>query len=117
MSGGTTHSYTDTLTFSVIYDGTNKISPGFSDTEGDFAVDVNKLEEIQCDSTVGSLGHPTYVDCELGEAYKIDNGTFISLNRVIDLGSDLPVLVPGENEITFDNTYTSVEIIPHWWVV
>lgn len=117
VSGGTTHSYTDTLTFSVIYDGTNKISPGFSDTEGDFAVDVNKLEEIQCDSTVGSLGHPTYVDCELGEAYKIDNGTFISLNRVIDLGSDLPVLVPGENEITFDNTYTSVEIIPHWWVV
>ena len=66
---------------------------------------------------MSTLGNPTYIDCELGEVYKIENGSLISLNRLTDLGSNLPVLSPGENEITFDNTFTSVEIIPHWWVV
>lgn len=68
-------------------------------------------------STVSNLGNPTYIDCELGEVYKVESGSYISLNRLTDLGSNLPVLSPGENEITYDNTFTSVEIIPHWWVV
>lgn len=67
------------------------------------------------DSTQSLLGHPTYVDCDLGECYKIESGEYISLNGKIALGSDLPELASGENEITFDNTITELKIIPRWW--
>ena len=63
------------------------------------------------------LGNPTYIDCDLGEAYRIDNGEIISLNRHIDLGSDLPKLAPGANIISFDNTVTDLKIVPRWWKV
>ncbi len=63
------------------------------------------------------LGHPTIVDCEIGEAYKVVDGEYVSLNRYIDLGSDIPVLKSGSNEITFDNTMTSVQIKPNWWTL
>lgn len=68
-------------------------------------------------STISLLGHPTYVDCDLGEAYKIDGDTLITLNHKIDLGSDLPTLAPGQNRITFDNTITDLKIRPRWWKV
>lgn len=66
-------------------------------------------------STMSSLGHPTYIDCEIGEAYKYEDGEYISLNPYIDLGSDLPALAAGENEITFDNTISSLKVVPRWW--
>lgn len=68
-------------------------------------------------STASPLGNPTYIDCDLGEAYKIEDGEFLSLNKYIDLGSDLPVLAVGSSEITFDNTITEVKITPRWWKV
>lgn len=69
------------------------------------------------DSTQYVLGHPTYIDCDLGEAYKEMDGQTISLNRYIDLGSDLPVLAPGTNRVTFENTITELKIIPRWWIL
>lgn len=66
-------------------------------------------------SSALALGNPTYIDCDLGEAYMIQNDEYISLNRYIDLGSDLPVLKPGSNTVTFDNTFTSVKVVPRWW--
>lgn len=69
------------------------------------------------DSTVSIMGHPTYIDCELGEAYKIEDGEMISLNKAIVFGSDLPTLAPGSNPITFDNTITDLKITPRWWRV
>lgn len=63
-----------------------------------------------------SLGH-AYIDCDLGEAYKIESGGAISLNRYIDLGSDLPKLAIGANEITYDNTITELKVAPRWWKV
>ena len=72
-------------------------------------------QHVIAQSTVQMLGHPTYVDCELGEAYKIESGELIPLNRYIELGSDLPKLSAGDNEITYDSTITSVLITPKWW--
>lgn len=72
-------------------------------------------QHVIAQSTVQMLGHPTYVDCELGEAYKIESGELIPLNRYIELGSDLPKLKSGDNEITYDSTTTSVLITPKWW--
>jgi phage-related protein len=66
---------------------------------------------------MSALGHPTYVDCEIGEAYKIENDEFISLNRYIDLGSKVPVLKGGSNIITFDSTVTSLKVAPRWWIL
>ena len=63
------------------------------------------------------LGHPTYVDCDLGECYVVDSGTVISLNQHIDLGSQLPTLATGENEVTYDDTITQLDIQPRWWKV
>ena len=68
-------------------------------------------------STVSMIGNPTYIDCDLGEAYKIESGSIISLNAYIDLGSQLPTLSAGSNEITFDNTVTDLKITPRWWKI
>ncbi len=69
------------------------------------------------DSTVSALGNPTYIDCEIGEAYMIKNGDIVSCNQAVALGSDLPKLAPGANTITFDNTVTELKIHPRWWRV
>lgn len=76
-----------------------------------------KVKSFIVDSTVSILGHPTYIDCELGECYRIENGTVISLNRYIDLGSDLPKIAPGGNVFTIDNTITELKVVPKWWKV
>ena len=69
-------------------------------------------------STLSVLGDPTYIDCDLGEAYKYnDNDEIISLNAYIDLGSQLPVLAPGSNDIEYDYSITSLKIQPRWWKV
>ena len=77
----------------------------------------NASAEVIADSSVGILGKPTYIDCDLGEVYKMENDTLVSLNRYIDLGSELPVLAPGVNGVTYDNTITSLKIAPRWWKV
>lgn len=63
------------------------------------------------------MGHPTYIDCDLGEAYKVEDGAVVSLNQYIDLGSKLPTLAGGSNEITYDNTITDLKLIPRWWKI
>lgn len=68
-------------------------------------------------STVPILGHPTYIDTDAGEAYKIENGERISLNSKIAFGSNLPKLAPGNNEFTLDNTITELKIVPGWWIL
>lgn len=82
-----------------------------------FAADTSHCNGVYAYSTVNVLGNPTYIDCELGEAYKIENGSYISLNNHIDLGSDLPKLASGNNTIAKDNTITELKITPRWWKV
>ena len=80
---------------------------------------------LTCVSTASVLGHPTYIDCDLGEAYKYELDdedmpildTMSSLNRYIDLGSDLPVFKSGANVVNFDDTITSLKVVPRWWKV
>lgn len=77
----------------------------------------NASAEVIADSSVGILGSPTYIDCDLGEVYKFEDDSYVSLNKYIDLGSKLPTLAVGKTEITFDNTITSLEVVPNWWKV
>lgn len=60
---------------------------------------------------------PIFIDCDLGEAYTNEGGVYRSLNQYIDLGSELPTLGVGVNEVTFDNTITELKITPRWWKV
>lgn len=77
----------------------------------------NASAEVIADSSVGILGNPTYIDCDLGEVYKDEGGSIVSLNRYIDLGSKLPTLAVGDTEITFDNTITELKVVSRWWKV
>ena len=75
------------------------------------------MSAVTANSTVNRLGNPTYLDCETGEAYKIVNNDYISLNSFVAVGADLPVLAPGSNTVTYDNTVTELKITPRWWKI
>ena len=111
---GTTQAYTA----SISYDGAETISfkQARQGTKNYLTTHIH-YADIVVHSTKPTYGDPTYIDCDLGEAYEIDNGRIVSLNRVLELGSKLPVFAPGENEITFDNTITELVITPRWWIL
>lgn len=73
------------------------------------------IEKMDVTSTASVLGQPTYIDCEIGEAYKIVDDEIISLNRYIELGSRLPVLAPGANEFSVAGTISQLDVFPRWW--
>ena len=75
------------------------------------------VQDVRVDSTALIRGNPTYIDCEIGEAYKEADGELVPINKYVSIGSKLPALSPGDNEVTFDSDITSLEIIPRWWRV
>lgn len=113
------------MTQDIVYDsgaGTITVSASVSSSATRTYVvpswsDKSSTITIRGNSTVSALGNPTYIDCEIGEAYMIKNGDIVSCNQAVALGSDLPKLAPGTNEITFDNTVTELKIHPRWWRV
>ena len=74
-------------------------------------------DTIYGDSTLSALGTPLLIDLDIGEAYKEENSELISSNAGVSLPAELPVLKPGVNTITYDNTVTKLEIVPRWWEV
>ena len=68
-------------------------------------------------STKTALGEPLYLDLDIGEAYKIEDDLPISVNSAVILGTEMPLLKPGTNTITFDNTVMDLKIVPRWWKV
>lgn len=118
--GSATVSASIIITANVEYDGANKIDAlvNFSGSERftDLIIPTDySASGITAISSVSTLGEPTYIDCDLGEVYKIVDGSFVSLNRLTDLGSNLPVLSTRDNDVTFDSTFTRVQIMPRWW--
>lgn len=73
--------------------------------------------KVVVNSTLSILGNPTYIDCEMGEAYRIVDGEAVSLNSKVALGSDLPTFKPGSNKVTYSNTINDLKIVPRWWRV
>lgn len=103
---------TQTLSVSVTY-----TLDGGWDHLVTFVADTSHCDSIYVYSTVNVLGSPTYIDCELGEAYKIENGSYISLNSHIDLGSDLPKLASGSNTFDISGAITDLKVKPRWWQI
>ena len=114
LSGGTT--VTRTYDYRVAYDGDDTVTLQYA-IDGTWGYASGEIVNFTADSTVSALGNPTYLDCDTGLVYKIQSGQYVSLDRLIDLGTNLPVLNPGANTVTFDNTFTSVKVIPRWWIV
>ena len=115
--------YTETISLSVAYNGTNTLTITTTRT-GTLPANVTrttsydgKVPAVYGYSTKSLLGNPTYIDCDLGEAYRIDGSTITSLNQHIDLGSDLPKLASGTNTFTKSNTVTQLKVTPRWWKV
>lgn len=123
---GTTQTVTLVNTFNILsvyssYRG-NKLFNEYYDEQGassywPLGMMVTSLSTTgtTVDSTVYLLGDPTYLDCELGEAYKIENGEIISLNQHIDMGSRLPKLVSGDTEFELTGSITECKVTPRWW--
>ena len=119
--------WTQTVKYEIDGSGNHKISikqtlVGASGTNVTTATNMNSNPMILCNSvvahsTLSILGNPTYIDCDIGEAYMETGGSIVSLNQYIDLGSDLPTLPSGDTKVTYDNTITKVEVKPNWWKV
>lgn len=107
------------LSFSMyVYHKGNTIAFGIDSFTNNNNFELSALVEysdVIGQSSLSILGHPTYIYCELGEAYKYVNGSLVGLNSYIDLGSDLPKLAPSNNTFTLSDTITSLVIVPRWW--
>lgn len=111
---------TASLTLTLDYDGAHTISYAITyDVGTPFSTTGKQInaETIRTESTVVALGHPTYIDLDIGVAWNEDSGDVASMNNVVELPFELPVLASGENIISFDNTVTDLKIVPRWWKV
>lgn len=119
----TRYQYTLNLRFGCVHYGTSGtariyINIGRPSTDPEFLQTIPwRMLSVTAYSTANALGDPTYIDCEIGEAYMLNDGSYVSLNSNIDLGSDVPTLAPGANRIIYDNTITEVKITPRWWKI
>ena len=99
------------------YDGAYGIQVGW-DTDSWLAAKISaRADEITADSTKSVLPETIYTDLDIGEAYYLNDGTPVPLNNTVEIPAKLPTLAPGENEITYDNTITSLKLVPRWWKV
>lgn len=74
-------------------------------------------DETILDSTAPTIGQPLYFDLDIGEAYKIENGEYVSINSAVTIPAELPTLTPGTNTFTYDNTITQFKVVPRWYIV
>lgn len=119
-SDATTVTVPVTTTVSVAYDGDGSITITYTISGEDMRiVDSNcalSVGAITVYSTKPVLDGTVYVDLDIGEAYMDAGGAeYISANNAVTIPAKLPVLVPGTNAITYDNTITQFKIVPRWW--
>lgn len=111
---------TGTSHFQISYDGNNtitiKVRPViFANIDLTFTSECQPITAYSTKPAVDN--NPAYIDCDIGEAYKIINSEIVSVNNMVSLPSDLPTLQSGTNTFTYDNTITSFKVTPRWWKV
>ena len=117
-------SKTASMTLTIVYDGNDEFTITVTQTLPSHISQTNEVNSKVIgygDATLHSsqtlLGNPLYVDLDIGEAYKIENGSSVSVNNGVVIPPELPTLQHGNNTITYDNTFTSVKVTPRWWKV
>lgn len=119
-SGGATREYTTTSQVSISAAGQISfyvsVEPTTAQTEI-VRLLASSYESIVGYSTKSALGEPLYFDLDIGEAYKEEGGSIISVNNAVSFPARLPVLKSGANTITYDDTVDQFKIVPRWWEV
>lgn len=118
--GGRVSSGTASLTLALSYDGAHTISYSITYEIGTPFTSTGMqitAETVRAESTVSALGHPTYIDLNIGVAWNEDDNTVTSMNNVVELPALLPTLKAGTNFISFDSTIEDLKITPRWWKV
>lgn len=120
--GGTTHTGNYTASFDIVYDGGGEIAYCSNIADNlptNFWVGLRTVtvRALYGDSTLLPITGTLYFDTDIGEAYTEIGGDIVSVNNAVDFGTNLPVLNPGTNTITYDNTITNFKIVPRWWKV
>lgn len=119
---GTVSYYSYPINYSIQYSPSSNsliISSTTSWSEVYYYIDATskRMSEITAYSSASALGDPTYVDLDIGEAYRIIDDEVVSVNGAVSIGAELPALDPGENIVSFGNTITDVKIMPRWWII
>ena len=119
-----TGEYLASFSFTLTYDGNNTIrfyyatvSYTHTGTKSVKYTLSRDMGAIYGESTMPVLGNPIYCDLDIGEAYKFVDGEPVSVNAGVVFPAALPTLKPGLNTITYDNTITSLDVIPRWWKI
>ena len=117
FTGGSSNSVT--ISGSIAYDGNATLTYSISGTSVTNTTQKFNAHwpDIFANSTKSALGSPTYIDLDIGEAYYINGGSAVSVNNAVSIPAELPTLPSGATTITFDNTFTKVDIVPRWWKV
>ena len=115
---------TGTISITLSYDGTNGISLTGTYTMPTHLIEIQnvsfpyvKIGDITLSSTQSALGNPMYIDLDIGECYKIESNSVVSVNNSVQIPAELPTLASGANTITYDNTFTQFKVVPRWWKV
>lgn len=113
---------TGSVAFSLVYNGSTTFTLTITEsvpnhmTEDTISRKIT-FKPITIKSTKLVAGTTTYIDLEIGEAYKINGGQATSVNNVVSLPAELPKLPAGTSTVTYDNTFSSVKVAPRWWKV
>lgn len=99
----------ETLTFGVTF------PTSVSTLLTDGTISAISGETVRVNSTVIPGVDTIIIDLDIGEAYMIVDDVPVSLNNSVILGATPPTLMPGNNEITYDNTITNFKITPRYW--
>lgn len=107
-----------TLSGSIAYDGDSTLTYDISATAASNTTQTKSAKgpDIYGTSTK-TVSNSIYIDMDIGEAYSIINGATVSVNNLVQLPSDLPILPPGSTTFTYDNTFTEFKVTPRWWKV
>lgn len=117
---GSEAAVTATITLTVNYDGAitaKTIIDRSSIPRTSTYTETMVNQAFYADSTISTLPEPYYIDLDIGEAYGVLNDEMLSLNNIVSMPAELPVLVSGANTITHTNTITQLKIIPRWWKI
>lgn len=105
-----TNSTSGTITMSVQVATSSNVSSYVS-----HYISKAESQNMVIHSTYSGLGNPTYIDLDLGEAYKISNGEVVSLNNLVSIPATMPTLKPGINLFTKYASVTQLKVVPRWW--
>lgn len=121
IKAGINTTETKTITLELVYNGSSTITARWkAQSFTNFTLGTFSHKQIYTgtvDSTKNTLTGTIYLDLDIGEAYKIDSGSTVSLNNFVNLGADLPVL-PANTTTTI--TYTNVsnfKVTPRWYKI